>query len=141
KQTPRKTPAHQFQQLGQCRNRAGFALKADGIYTPPSPGKPKGQGAVHPKENGGHRENGEEEDRLAAKNRPEHTRIPDRREPGPIDQEVSRQAQYDEARDDDDNSDRDGSSWHTRSLVCSSCSWPSDGVALGAADESAADLN
>src|SRR4029077_11742079 len=91
--------------------------KVDGIYTPPSPGEAGGQRAVHPKENGGHHENGEEKDRLATKNRPEHTRIPDRREPGPIDQEVSRQAQYDEAGDDDDNSDRDGSSWHIHSLV------------------------
>src|SRR5207245_2132333 len=83
--------------------------------------------------NGGHRENGEEEDRLAAKNRPEHTRIPDRREPGPIDQEVSRQPQYDEADDDDESSDRDGSSWHIHSS-CSSCSWPSDRVASAAGD-------
>ena len=111
-QTPRKTLAHQLQQLGQCLNPAGFLRKTDGMHMPPSPGEPGGQGSVHPQENGGPGENREEEHRLAAKNRPEDIQIPDGREPGPIDQEVTRQAQYDEAGHDDDNSDRDASSWH-----------------------------
>ena len=79
---------------------------------PPSPGEPVGQVSVHPQEDGGPREDGEEEDRLAAENRPEDTEIPDGREPGPIDQEAARQAQYDEAGQDDDNSDHDASSRH-----------------------------
>src|ERR1700730_1682876 len=76
-QTPRKTLAHELQQLGQCLNPLGFPLKIDGTHMPPSSGEPEGQGSVHPQENGGPRENGEEEDRLAAKNRPEDIEIPD----------------------------------------------------------------
>ena len=75
--TPRKTLAHELQQLSQCLNPAGFLLKVDGMHMPPSPGEPGGQGSVHPQENGGPRENGEEEDRLTAKNRPEDIQIPD----------------------------------------------------------------
>src|SRR5207253_6429489 len=96
----------------QCLNPLRFPLKVDGMHMPPSSGEPEGQGSVHPQENGGPQEDGEEEDGLAAKNRPEDVEISDGREPGPIDQEVARQAQYDDAGHDDDNSDRDASSWH-----------------------------
>src|SRR5207248_903474 len=116
-----------------CLNSAGFLPKVDGMHMSPSPGEPGGQGYVHPQENGGPRENGEEEDRLAAKNRPEDVQIPDSGEPGPIDQEVTRQAQYDEAGHDDYDTDRDASSWHyPASLLCSPSSRPSDRVGLGA---------
>ena len=99
---------------------------------PPSPGKPVGQGSVQPQEDGGPHKDGEEEDRLAAKNCPEDIQIPDGREPGPIDQEVTRQAQYDEAGHDDYDSDRDASSWHyPASLLCSPSSRPVT-VGLGA---------
>src|SRR6201998_2009462 len=87
---------------------------------PPSPGEPAGQESVHPEEDGGPRENREEEGSLAAENRPKDIQIPDAREPGPIDQEATRQARYDEAGQDDDNSDCDASSWHyPASLLCS----------------------
>src|SRR6516162_6204722 len=103
------------------------------MHMPPSPGEPVGQESVHPEKDGGPRENGEEEDRLAAKDRPEDIQIPDRREPGPIDQEATRQAQYDEAGQDDDNSDCDAFSWHIHLLACSSCSRPAPGSHLGLA--------
>ena len=91
---------------------AGYLLKVDATHIPLSPGEPVGQGSVHPQEDGGPGEDGEEENGLAAKYRPEDLEIPDGREPGPIDQEASRQVQYDEAGQDDDNSDRDASSLH-----------------------------
>ena len=62
---------------GVPANPAGFLIKVDGIYMPLRPGKPGGQESVHPQEKGGPRENSEEEDRLAAKNRPEDISIPD----------------------------------------------------------------
>src|ERR1700726_3556441 len=104
------------------------------MHMPPSPGEPGGQGSVHPQENGGPGENREEEHRLAAKDRPEDIQIPDGREPGPIDQEVTRQAQCDEAGHDDYDSDRDASSWHyPASLLCSPSSRPVTGSDLGLA--------
>src|SRR6516162_3948377 len=101
---------------------------------PRSPGEPVGKEPVHPQEDGGPREGGEEEDGLAAKNRPEDIQIPDGREPGPIDQKAARQAQSDEAGQDDDNSDRDASSRHIslpRVFVMFTAQ-PSDRVAFGA---------
>ena len=47
-QAPREPLAHQHQQLGQCLNRLGFALKVDAIHLAPSPGEAVGQGSVHP---------------------------------------------------------------------------------------------
>ena len=130
-QTPRKTLAHEPQQLGQCLNPAGYLLKVDAMHMPPSPGEPVGQGSVHPEKDGGPRENGEEEGRLAAKDRPEDIQIPDGREPGPIDQEATRHAQYDEAGQDDDNSDCDASSWHIHLPRLFVMFTPSDRVAFG----------
>jgi hypothetical protein len=109
---PRETLAHENKQLGQCLNPAGYLLKVDAVDMAPSPGEPECQEPAHPQEDGGHRENGEEEDRLAAENRPEDIKISDGREPCPIDQEVARQAQHDEAGQDDNDNDRDASSWH-----------------------------
>src|SRR6516225_7574636 len=82
------------------------------MHIPPSPGEPTSQVSVHPQHDSGPREDGEEEGCLTAENRPEDTEIPDRREPGPIDQEAARQAQYDEGGQDDDNSDGNASSRH-----------------------------
>src|SRR5215470_2668560 len=96
------------------------------MQMPPSPGEPMSQVSVHPQHDGGPREDGEEEGCLTAENRPEDTEIPDRQEPGPIDQEAARQAQYDEGGQDDDNSDGNASSRHNPSLVGSSCSRPGD---------------
>src|SRR6516225_619577 len=112
RQTPRKTLAHQPQQLGQCLNPAGDLLEVDATHMPPSPGEPVGEESVQPQEGGGPREDGEEEVRLAAENRPKDTKIPDSREPGPVNQEATRQAQYDEGDEDDNKSDRNASSRH-----------------------------
>src|SRR5215831_14948650 len=98
---------------------------------PPSSGEPVGQEAVHPQEDGRPREDDEEQGGLAAENRPEDIEIPDGREPGPIDQEATRQAQYDEAGQDDDNSDCDAFSWHIHLPRVFVLFTPSDRVAFG----------
>jgi hypothetical protein len=94
-------------------NPAGDLLEVDATHMRLSSGEPVGEVSVQPQEGGGPREDCEEENRLAAKNRPEDTEIPDSREPGPVDQEATRQAQNDEGGEDDDNGDRNASSWHT----------------------------
>src|SRR5215472_17915414 len=79
-QTPRKTLAHQPQQLGQCLNLAGYLLEVHATHMLLSPGEPMGEVSVQPQEGAGPREDGEEEDRLAAENHPEDTHIPDSRD-------------------------------------------------------------
>src|SRR5262252_2263261 len=101
------------------------------MHMPPSSGEPLGQEAVHPQEDGRPREDGEEQGGLAAENRPEDIEIPDGREPGPIDQEATRQAQYDEAGKDDDNSDCDAFFWHSSLPRAFVMFTPSDRVAFG----------
>src|SRR5262249_25026260 len=93
-------------------NPMGYLLEVDTSHMLLSPGEPVGEVSVQPQEGGGPREDGEEEDRFAAENRPEDTEVANSREPGPIDQEAARQAQYDEGGQDDDNSDGNASSRH-----------------------------
>src|SRR5262249_27691134 len=112
---------HELQELRQRLRPADFPPKVEGMQTPPSPRELGCQGSVHPQEDGRPGEKGEEEDHLAAKNRLEDIQMPDGRKPRPINQQVTRQCQCDEAGHDGDNSDRDASSWHySASLLCSS---------------------
>src|SRR5262249_4376079 len=93
-------------------NRGVDLVEVEGMHMRGWPGEPMSQVSVPPQHDGGPREDGEEEGCLTAENRPEDTEIPDRREPGPIDQEAARQAQYDEGGQDDDNGDGNASSRH-----------------------------
>src|SRR5262249_60805625 len=84
-------------------NRGVDLVEVEGMHMRGWPGEPMSQVSVHPQHDGGPREDGEEEGRLTAENRPEDTEIPDRREPGPIDQKAARQARHDEGGQVDDN--------------------------------------
>ena len=104
---PRQPMAHEFQQVGQRRNARAFPLEVGGTLRPRRPGKAGRERSVHPQDDGGRHEDDEEDFGFGADGRPEDAQIADRGKPQPIDQEVVREPQQDQADRDDDGSDEE----------------------------------
>jgi len=67
---------------------------------------------VKPQKDGGRREHGQKEGGLCPENRPEDIKIADGRKPKPINQQIPRDSEHDEASCDDDHRYYNGSPRH-----------------------------
>ena len=101
---PRQPMAHEFQQVRRRRNARAFPLEVGGALHPRRPGKTGRERSVHPKDDGGRHEDDEKNFGFGADGRPEDLQIADRGKPQPIDQEVAREPQQDQADRADDAS-------------------------------------
>ena len=99
---PRQPLAHEFPQIGRRRNARGYPLEVSGTLRPWRLGKAGRKRSVQPQDDRGRHEAGEKDSGLGADGRPEDIQIADRGKPQPIDQQVARESQQDQADRDND---------------------------------------
>ena len=88
---PRQPMSHEFQHVGQRRNAGAFPLEVGGTLRPRRPGEAGREQSIHPQDDGGRHEDGEEDFGFGDDGRPEDAQIADRGKPQPIDQEIARE--------------------------------------------------
>jgi len=74
---PRQPLAHEFPQIGRCRNARGNPLEVSGTLRPWRQGKAVRKRSVQPQDDGGRRGDGEKDSGLRADGRPEDVQIAD----------------------------------------------------------------
>ena len=92
---PRQSILHEFQDVGQRHKARAFPLEVGGMLPPGRPGEARRERPVHPQDDGGRQEDGEEDFGFGDDGRPEDAQIADRGKPQPIDQEIAREPQQD----------------------------------------------
>src|SRR5258708_5679898 len=99
---PRQPIAHERQQIGRRRIARRVPRGGGESLCRLPPGKTHREPSVQPKDDGGRRQNCEKDHGFSADCCPKNLQITDRGKPQPIDQEVAREPEQDQANPDDD---------------------------------------